>query len=52
MKERTLTGMTKSDAEQVAGDFRSEGAKVEINEQPDGTWTVKATWAEKPSNDS
>jgi hypothetical protein len=39
-----LTDIPQSDLDRVVKDFESEGATVTKEKQPDGNWTVKATF--------
>ena len=41
-RKEILTGIPTSDLSQVIEDFVSEGAKVETNQEPDGSWTLTA----------
>jgi len=45
-KERTLTDVSAEELKEIVKDFESEGATVETTKQPNGLWTVKATWPE------
>jgi hypothetical protein len=40
----TLSDVPDSEVDQVVKDFESEGAKVTKTQQPDGKWTVVATF--------
>ena len=39
-----LTDIPSGEVNEVAESFKREGAAVEIIEQPDGKWTVRATF--------
>ncbi|GAA0852308.1 hypothetical protein [Aliiglaciecola litoralis] len=39
-----LTDIPTSDVDQVIEDYESEGAQVEKIQQPNGKWTIKATF--------
>lgn len=39
-----LNNIPPSEVDEVVADFQSEGADVEKIKQPDGNWTVKATF--------
>lgn len=41
-----LTDIPPDEVDQVVEDYRSEGAAVEKIEQPDGNWTVNATFSD------
>ena len=43
-RQEVLTDVPDSDVNEVVGDFESEGATVEKTKQPDGNWTVTATF--------
>jgi hypothetical protein len=40
----TLTNVPSSEKEEVVSDFESEGATVQSQREPDGTWTITATF--------
>ncbi len=42
--QTTITGIPSDQVDQVVSDFESEGATVTKSQQPDGTWTVVATF--------
>lgn len=44
MPTRKLTDIPGGDVDEVVRDFESEGATVEKTEQPNGMWTVTATF--------
>lgn len=39
-----LTDVPTSDLDELVEDFESEGATVETTKQPNGKWTVRATF--------
>jgi len=41
-----LTDIPSDQVEDVISDFNSEGAQVEKISQPDGNWTVRATFSD------
>jgi len=41
-----LENIPESDVEEIVSDFKSEGASVEKIREPDGQWTVQATFPE------
>jgi hypothetical protein len=47
MPTRTLRNVPDSEVDQVVSDFESEGANVERTQNPDGTWTVTATFPDR-----
>jgi hypothetical protein len=43
-REEILKDVPESELQEVITDFESEGAKVEKIKQPNGKWTIKATF--------
>ncbi|PSJ17311.1 hypothetical protein [Nitrosomonas supralitoralis] len=43
-KERALTDIPNDEVDEVVNDFQSEGAKTVKELQPNGNWTVRATF--------
>ena len=43
-KERSLTDIPDGEVDEVVNDFQSEGAKTTKELQPNGNWTVRATF--------
>lgn len=43
-KERALTDIPDGEVDEVVNDFQSEGAKTTKELQPNGNWTVRATF--------
>lgn len=43
-KERALTDIPNDEVDEVVNDFQSEGAKTTKELQPNGNWTVRATF--------
>jgi hypothetical protein len=41
---KELNDIPSDDVDEVVSDFKSEGAQVEKIKQPDGNWTVRATF--------
>jgi hypothetical protein len=44
MRTETLNDVPDSEVEQVVQDYKDEGATVTKTRNPDGTWTVTATF--------
>lgn len=43
-RQEILSDIPESELDRVVKDFESEGATVTKEKQPDGNWTVKATF--------